>query len=339
MNIIGGGPAGLWTAKKAADLGLKPVVHEEHTRIGSPEHCTGLLSNNIDKIIEPEVVLNYINGARFISGDREVLLERRKVARVIDRPEFDRQVCEEALASGAKINRGKKVHWKDFKGDIVAADGAAGRTRSDMGQKLGFLPALQFDLRETPEEDFVELWFEPWSGFFAWVVPRGNRMRVGTAARDLRPLKDFVVKRFGRFRKTKQYSGLVVTSGPVGKTYFDLGGRRIFLVGDAAGQVKPTSGGGIVVGMSSAEKLVRAVFEENPSSYERLWRAEFGRELFLQRVVQRMMVQNPGGFVSFLERGKAHLEAHGDMDRQTAVLPKIAFPALVWLLGSLFKRK
>ena len=339
MNIIGGGPVGLWTAKKSADLGIDATVHEEHLRIGKPEHCTGLLSNNIDRVLAPDVVLNYINGAKFFAGE-ETILERRKVAKVIERTEFDKQIYDEAVSSGVKVNRGSKVRWQQFKGNIVAADGAISRTRNDMGQNLGFLPALQFDVCETPKENFVELWFEPWNpDYFVWVVPRGNCMRVGTAARNLRPLKDFVLKRFGRFRPKATYSGLVVTSGPVKKTYFDMGERKVFLVGDSAGHVKPISGGGLVVGMSSAEKLARALFEEKPEAYERLWRNDFGRELRMQGFVRRLMMNNPEGFVKFLKRSKIKLETSGDMDRPAKMIPHLLLPAISWVFGSLKRRK
>jgi hypothetical protein len=163
MNVIGGGPVGLWVAKKAADQGISVTVHESRSRIGEPEHCAGLLSRNIDKVLEPEVVLHYIHGARFFAGKKEVLIERRKVAKVIDRVEFDRQVYEEALSSGARVRLGRRALWKEFRGDVVAADGVMGSTRSDFGQRLGFLPAMQYDLDERPEDDFVELWFEPWN--------------------------------------------------------------------------------------------------------------------------------------------------------------------------------
>jgi digeranylgeranylglycerophospholipid reductase len=334
MDIIGGGPVGLWAAKKAADAGIKAVVHEYHTAIGEPEHCTGLLSRNIDRILQPEVVLHYVNGARFFAKKQEVLIERKKVARVIDRAEFDKQVYEEAMSSGARVRLGERVHWKDFRGDVAAADGVTGITRTDFGQRLGFLPAMQFDLKETPEDDFVELWFEPWNpDFFVWVVPRGNQVRVGTAARDLRPLQSFIGKRFGRFRPAAKHVGLVVTSGPVKRTAFREGSRQVFLVGDAAGQVKPTTGGGIYTGMSCAESLVKALAEGK--NYEKLWRSKLGRELALQKMARGMMLRNPPAFLRFLRRSKFRLESQGDMDHQSRVILRLVFPGLLWLLESL----
>lgn len=327
---------GLWTAKKAADLGIEATVHEAHPRIGEPEHCAGLLSQNIDRLLEPEVVLHYVNGARFFAGKEEVIVERRKVAKVIDRVEFDRQVYEEAMSSGARVRLGKRVAWKDFRGDVVAADGVTGGTRSDFGQRLGFLPAMQFDLKEVPEDDFVELWFEPWNrDFFVWVIPRGNHVRVGTASRDLRPLQSFIGRRFGRFRPLAKRVGLVVTSGPVKKTYFELPDCRVFLVGDAAGQVKPTTGGGIYTGMSCAEKLVEAVVEGR--NYEKKWRSTLGRELAFQKAIRRMMLHNPPAFVRFLRRSRIHLESQGDMDHQSRVAMRLLFPGLLLLFDSFFK--
>ncbi len=340
MEVIGAGPVGLWVAKKAADAGLKVRVHEARPLIGEPDHCTGLLSNNIDRIVEPEVVLHYINGARFFAGKEEMLIERKKVAKVIDRVEFNKQLCEEAMASGARVHTGRRVLWRDFQGDVVAADGVMGSTRTDFGQKLRFLPAMQYDLNERPEEDFVELWFEPWNpDFFIWVVPRGNHVRVGTASRDLRPLQAFIGRRFGRFRPVAKHVGLVVTSGPVKKTCFEAGDRRVFLVGDAAGQVKPTTGGGVYTGMLCAEKLVEALVGGNPQGYERRWRSALGREFLLQRLARRLMLRNPPAFVRFLRRSRLHLERQGDMDYQSRAVLRLFFPAFMWLLESLSPQK
>ncbi|MBR9689527.1 MAG: NAD(P)/FAD-dependent oxidoreductase [Candidatus Altiarchaeota archaeon] len=337
MNIIGGGPVGLWAAKKLADAGYKVTVHEAHSKIGEPEHCTGLLSNGIDKILEPEVVIQYIGGARFFAGDKQAIIERKKVAKVIDRVEFDKQVYGEAVSSGAEVKLNSHVNWKNFKGNVIAADGAFGSTRTDFNQKTCFLPAMQFDIRERPTENFVELWFEPWNpDYFIWVVPRGDRIRVGTAAKDLRPLKNFVIKRFGRFRLRSRYAGLVLTSGPVKKTVFELKGRRIFLVGDSAGQVKPTTGGGVIMGMTCAEKLSEAFESENPKSYEKLWRAEIGNELKLQKLARWAMTRNSAGFIDFLRKAKYTLEDSGDMDFQMRSLSKLMAPAFSLGLSALF---
>ena len=340
MNVIGGGPVGLWAAKKAGDKGIDAVVYEKNKQIGVPEHCTGLHSQNLDKILKPEVILNQVNGARFYSGKHTAILEKKKVARVIDRTAFDCQVYEEAVSSGVKVILGKKVNYERFKGEVVIAEGACSESVAKLGQKIEVLPAMQYDLKERPEDDFVELWFEKWNpNFFIWVVPRGNGVRVGTASKNLLPLKNFILKRFGRFRLKAKHAGLVVTSGPVKKTYFHQSERNIFLVGDSAGQVKPTTGGGVYTGMMCAEKISEAILNGRLSDYEKLWKKELSRELKLQRMAYLLMNRNPHGFVKFLKKNKTKFETQGDMDMQFKSMSRMAFSAIPFVFGSLFSRR
>ncbi|MBR9680778.1 MAG: NAD(P)/FAD-dependent oxidoreductase [Candidatus Altiarchaeota archaeon] len=323
-----------------AKAGLNPVVHETHEKIGYPEHCTGLVSNNIDALVEPEVVLHYINGAKFFCGKKEAVITKKKVAKVIDRAAFDLQLYDLAVSNGAKVKLNSKVNHKDFSKNIIAADGAFGQTRSDFNQKLGFLPAMQYDLNEKPQSDMVELWFEPWNpDFFIWVVPRGNRVRVGTASKNLLPLKSFIQKRFGRIRTHKKYAGLVVTSGPVKKTQFKSDKSQVFLVGDSAGQVKPTTGGGLVTGLTCANILSNVIIDQQPETYEASWRQTLGKELKLQKLARWMMIRNPSGFIDFITKNRAGLESYGDMDYQTRQLKKFlpSLPKLI--LGALFGSK
>jgi len=331
---------GLFAAAKLAKAGFSPIVHEAHSQIGVPEHCTGLVSNNIDQLAEPEVVLHYINGARFFFKKNETLLEKKKVAKVIDRVEFEKQLFDDARSSGAKVKLTSKVSYRDFSGQIIASDGAFGSTRTDFNQKLKFLPAIQFDLKEKPNYNFVELHFVDWNpDYFIWVVPRGNYVRVGTASKNLLPLKAFIRKRFGRFNPAKKYAGLVVTSGPVKQTYFKEPNREVFLVGDSAGQVKPTTGGGLVTGLTCVDILSKQISNGTPQNYDRAWREKLGREFQMQKLAAWMMNRNPNGFINLLRKARVKLETKGDMDFQIRGLMRFLPYLPSFLLGAVFSRR
>ncbi|MBR9679858.1 MAG: NAD(P)/FAD-dependent oxidoreductase [Candidatus Altiarchaeota archaeon] len=336
-NIIGAGPAGLWAGLKLAQAGEKVQIYEKSKKIGEPNHCTGLISNRLNSFVKPDKILNKIDGAIIIAGQEKVRLEKKGIATVIDRPSFDRQLADMAASAGADIKVGCSTNWRDLTGTIIAADGSTSKTRFDMGQKLGFLPALQFDLKERLDQNFVELWYGAWaSEFFSWVVPIDKGVRVGMAARDCRPLKDFVLKRFGRFRPTKQYSGLVIMSGPVKKTYFELADKKILLVGDSAGQVKPTTGGGVVMAMTAAEAAAKAILNKNEKNYERLWKQKMSKELFLQGLGYKLIKRKPEAMVRFLNRTKPVLESRGDMDFQSRFLVKVFPQAIRWMFDTVF---
>ena len=95
----------------------------------------------------------------------------------------------------------------------------------------------------------VEVWFgeETAPGFFAWVIPTyEGQARVGLAARGGDPtrlLARFIKKRFNASYPSPR-AGQVLVDGPVSRTSFP----GMLLVGDAAGHVKPTTGGGVVLG-------------------------------------------------------------------------------------------
>ena len=311
-------------------------VYETKKRIGEPNHCTGLVSKRLLDIVKPDNVLRRINGALFVAGSEKAFLKKPGAAVVIDRPEFDRQLARMAEAEGAEISTGMAANWKELKGTVLAADGVLSRTRHDLGQKIGFLPALQFDLKEKLDQDYVELWYGPWAPeFFAWVVPLDTGVRVGLAAKDVRGLKGFVLKRFGRFRPEQSYAGLVITSGPVKKSYFRFRDKEVLLVGDAAGQVKPTTGGGVVMGMAGAELAADALAKGKPADYEKEWKKTLGRELALQKLAMSLIKKEPEAFVRFLDRVAPVLESEGDMDFQSSVALKLLPEAVRWLFDSL----
>lgn len=339
IRIIGGGPAGLWTAKH---LGPKCVVYEEHKTIGKPVHCTGLVSKRIDSLLKlpKSLILNRIKGARMFSQGGQVLeLTRgRQEAYVIDRAGFDAHLAGLASDAGAKIILGQKAPLPDNRGTTIAADGAASATRRSLGIPLDVLPSIQYITKSTfKEPDFVELHFLN-SEFFAWVVPEdGNTARVGVAGPRCKAVLDnFVQKRLKlRFKVVDRQAGLVVVGGPLKKTVYG----NVMLVGDSAGQVKATTGGGIITGMICAEEAAKNV--GNPKAYERAWRSRVGHELKVARMVRaflsRFSPKDYNALLGFGERNLDPIRKYGDMDFHSKMVFEILkrpsnWPAIIGLL-------
>jgi flavin-dependent dehydrogenase len=145
---------------------------------------------------------------------------------------------------------------------------------------------LAFD--DTPDDgDFVDVHLTV-PTFFAWRIPRGDAgVEYGLAA----PPGTDVTDRFERLldaygaETTRRCSGAIPV-GPPERVTDD----RVFLVGDAAAQTKPFTGGGILYGMTAADHAVATVDPADPSTladYERAWRCDLRREIRLGGLIRR----------------------------------------------------
>lgn len=262
--IVGAGPAGCKTAELIAKGDYDVLVLEEHSEVGRPVQCTGLVSERIGKIPE-EIIVNRIKKARFYSGGEFFEVKSKNPVYVIDREKFDKHLSKKAEDAGVKFkfrtrflnfNHGK-VKTTDGNYEtklLIGADGPNSLVAKKVGIKLpdNVLFAVQVCMKSDFESDTVELWFgsDIAPGLFAWVVPENdNKARVGLIT-NKNPnvyLEKFLKKRFGR-AKTKSRFGDMIRYGLIKKSVAD----SVLLVGDAACQIKPFSAGGLVYGQIGA---------------------------------------------------------------------------------------
>jgi len=294
--VVGAGPAGCRTAELIAKKGFKVLVLEEHTEIGKPIQCTGLVSQRIGKIPK-KIIVNKIKTAKFCSGDESFEVKSKNSVYVIDRRKFDKQIAEEAKKVG--VNFKTSTRFLDFKNGevstsngiyrtklLVGADGPSSSVAGVSGIELpkNILSAVQVNVKSNFDSGTVELWFgsDVAPGLFAWVVPESrNKARVGLAA-DKYPNKffeRFFRKRIGNLKSTGRV-GDVIRYGLIKKSVVD----NVLLVGDAACQIKPFSAGGLVYGQIGAkyagEACVKALHSNNFSekflleNYDKKWKKE-----------------------------------------------------------------
>jgi geranylgeranyl reductase family protein len=305
--IIGGGPAGLIAAAEAAHHGASVLVVEEDPEVGKPDHCTGLVSKTgLDKIAEPDpsYVLNWISGVRIFapSGRAYDVMTEENKACIIDRTRFDTSLLRLAERSGAEILMGK-TYPKDVQEQfkfIINAEGTKGKVAKSLGfEAPKSIPAIQVDLETSDfEKDIVELHTGRWApGFFAWKVPRGDHVRVGLGCYDGVPqelLQRMLEKNpnFSRIKGAKVLRtlyGKIVVGGPMRRT---VRGNAM-VIGDAGGFVKPTTGGGVVLGglvakiggKSAAEAAMIGVSLE---SFQRKWKKSYAREFRSMKLATRI---------------------------------------------------
>jgi digeranylgeranylglycerophospholipid reductase len=313
--VVGGGPAGLIAARELSANGFSVTVLEEHDVIGAPVHCTGVLG--LDAFEELDLprraIVGAAHSARFVSpnGTTVVIEAERVRAAVVDRACFDRDLADGAVDAGAVIRTGARVVNVErtsravtvatTDGEVTAraavlACGASYRFNRALGLGVPGVLAHSAQLEVPfPPLEAVEVRFgrRIAPGGFAWVVPfaRGNTSyaRVGLlcdrdAGAAFRTFAEIVRREHGLTDDWPAPRLRVLPLAPVDRTWTE----RILAVGDAAGLVKPTTGGGIYYGLLTghlaAEVLSEALREDRWSGrrlgeYERRWRARLGPEI------------------------------------------------------------
>jgi flavin-dependent dehydrogenase len=172
---------------------------------------------------------------------------------------------------------------------VAGCDGPTSRVRRELGlpEPDELLHGVLGFADEADHDDFVDVHLTV-PEFFAWRIPRGGagvEYGLGAAAD-----RADVSARFDRFtdgygvETTRRCSGLIPIGPPARVT-----GRRSVLIGDAAAQTKPFTGGGIRYGMIAADHAAREIDPTEPGTlgdYERAWRADLRSEIRLGHAVR-----------------------------------------------------
>lgn len=317
VAIIGGGPAGLTAARRLAARGHDVVVFEEHPQIGFPVHCTGVLgAAAFDEFdIPPDAILGTAQVATFVAADGSSVSvdAERAQAVVVDRARFDQGLADASRAAGAELRTGARVRTIAIEPDgvrigvegaapidaraCVLACGANYRFNRQLGLGVprSFVQSAQLEQSlDGPEGVEVHLGREVAPAGFAWLVPferegrRHTRLGLMCESRALVRFREFATRmrtRFGVATEGWPEPRLkILPLGPVRRTY----GPRVLAVGDAAGLVKPTTGGGIyyslISGQIAADTLDEALRaddlrEARLRRYETGWRQRLGADI------------------------------------------------------------
>jgi len=268
--VVGGGPIGAATAREAAQQGACVGLVERRDTTNGPAACTGLVTpRTLDTLEASDVcVLRTIRAVDVLSPTGRVLSLRSSEPKavVIDRSILERDLLTQAAAAGVDVRMntqatsaaGGRVTLKTrgaaktvSASVIVGADGP----HSTVAQWFGlpaceFLPAAQavVQCEEPVVQDRVTVFVgaDCAPGFFAWSVPaEPGRCRIGLAtAAGPKAYLDRLLEAYQPNARVLTYT---YGSIPIEAQSRIVSGRAI-LVGDAAGHVKPLSGGGLYFG-------------------------------------------------------------------------------------------
>lgn len=267
VTIVGAGPVGSRTAEALARAGHAVQVFEEHPGAGRPEHCTGIVSPRLLELVKTKSVISRPERVRILGQDIDFCIPGK--ALVIDRERFDQERHKAAVRAGAVFHFNSRMRFdgtRVFRGDArvkadlcIGADGPRSCIRSYHHPPANLIPAAQYVMagKFDPKEVEMHVWpHYQKPGLFTWVVPESrSRARIGTACANPTPLLDaFIKQRFPAAKIEKRMAGTVMQSGPLRQDY-----GPVKLVGDAAGHVKATTGGGLVPGLWCAHRLAESI--------------------------------------------------------------------------------
>ena len=338
MVVVGAGPCGSFSALTAAKLGVDVVVCEEHSEIGVPIHCAGHLSlsglRRLGLHLPATVVENEFKGAVFhsSSGKNFTIKLDSPVTCVVNRELFDKYLASLAVKAGVRYQMQSRVESLAFEGGFVSGvvvnrRGSRGTLTSKLVvdaegvsslllRKVGLqtldrsmvVSAVQAEVEgiDGLDEDIVEVYFgkKYAPGFFVWIIPRregsakvGLATRIGDPREYLRRfMQDHPVasKKLERSEVTRLSFHPMSLGGPIPKTY----SQGLLVVGDAASQVKPTTGGGVIFGLLCSKTAGEVAYEavENSdfseaflSRYQSRWKEEIGFDLMVMRQIRRLL--------------------------------------------------
>jgi len=325
--VVGAGPSGSYAATKLAQAGLRVLLVEEHEMVGEPRHCTGILGQEAyDQFTDlpRDVIQSELTAAWIVSpsGVRVRTPWFQGKAVVLDRARFDQALAGMATTAGAILQPGCRVEslQKDPDGVTIGVTYVSGTRETLFARTVIIASGISYRLHpqvdlvppdqhllcaqtevESDEIDEVEVYvgknIAP--GSFAWAVPAGEgRLRVGVtanarAAQYLETLLSGPLLRDKIRRGTKPIQKRLVPISPIASSVSD----RVLLVGDAAGQVKPTTGGGIFYGLIGADlaakTLVRAFAEGRfhrkfLQSYDTQWKRLLRGEAWMGRIGRKV---------------------------------------------------
>jgi len=317
VAIIGGSASGFFTASLLARAGCSVQVLERSEQL-DPTPRTLIVTSHMRTLlgeVGERAVVNEIRNFELFTDGRSAHVSLDRPDLIIERSQLIRGLAEQAQAAGAKIAFGNRFtsvqsngtglrvgvermqngHAEELHADVVVgADGALSRVAQEAGwPRQPTVPLVQAIVRVPADmrPDTVRVWFVPDdTPYFYWLIPESpERAVLGLIGEDGQETR----RCLERFMEKRGFTSLGFQGARI--PVYDhwtpverrMGAGRVFLVGDAAGQVKVTTVGGIVTGFRGAIGVSEAIMNDGESRELRSLRRELDLHLFIRKTIHQ----------------------------------------------------
>jgi geranylgeranyl reductase family protein len=377
VAVVGSGPVGSTLARYMVEEGFKVVILEKKRNVGVPLQCAGLLGKRIKKvnILPPEFIMNEVYGAYLYSPSETILKvsKNRPEAYVIDRVAYDKFLSDRAVDAGAQLMINHRVENVNIHSGevlvrngekisaqvVVGADGYNSLVSRLFNPASENYEAVQYLMSvQDVETDYVHLKTESQiAPGFLWIIPISESLvRVGMFStlsyKEASAHLEGYIKKNPLLKNSsylQKYHGCI----PIYNPKKQIVKNRTLLLGDAASQVKPTTGGGLTLGFLCAklasEVMIKALDEEDMGilqEYQVLYGKKFGRELKTQRMVHKTFKSLSDDDLDFMFSKLKEVDAedliseYGDMDTQSPLVKEMLRRGIIFsILPQLLSRR
>mgnify|MGYP001575130315 CR=1 FL=1 len=307
ITIVGAGPAGSYLGYLLTKQGKKVIILEEHNAVGNPVQCTGIVTHSIEEFLKlkNEVIAKKLDKVIVVSKNNKIEVNVDEI--VMWRNKFDKFVANISEGAGAEIllehkflgfNGRNSIKVRDKKNNrikeikteiIVGADGpySAVAKAAGMNSNSKNYIGMQAKVKLKIEQNAFETHFgHEFPDFFGWVVPESEeivRLGIGCFENAQENFYKFLKNRTGKKDVLCWESGLIPLYNPKKIIQKD----NVYLIGDAATQLKATTGGGIIPSLKAAQTLCKCII--NNKNYNKEFKKKSGRELFLHLKIRSIL--------------------------------------------------
>src|SRR5882724_7072842 len=325
--VVGGSAAGLFTAASVARGGRRVRVLESKPQF-EPAARTLIVTDHFRSqmgVSARESIINEIRRFELFTDGRSAQVALRKPDLIIERSLLIPALAREAQQAGARLSfdtrflgigpnaSGLRVEIETngkreelHADNVVGADGAASRVARASGwPPIETVPLVQAIVR-LPKDclpDTTRVWFVPDdTPYFYWLIPESpERAALGIIGEG-----HDTAKRLARFLEKKQMEPLEWQGAqiPVYRRWIPVkrrvGNGDVYLVGDAAAQVKVTTVGGIVTGFRGAIGVAQSILRDGASRELRTLRRELDTHWLIRRTMHHFQQEDYSHLVDLL---------------------------------------
>ena len=373
--VVGGSAAGLFTAYLMARGGREVRVFERAPSVDTTPRTLIVTSRMVDVLdgVGDKAVVNRIQRFEMFANGRVATVALQQPDLVVERSILIPTLAEHAQAAGADVLFGRQLAGvepdaAELKLTIASGDGASTeerRTRTLVGadgafsavaRALGWpqrptVPLLQAVVRLPSDQspDTTRVWFDPAdTPYFYWLVPesptQGVLGLIGDNRRTIRPSLERFLDRH-RIEPLEFQAARIPIYERWVPNHRRIGHGDVYLVGDAAGQVKPTTVGGIVTGFRGAIAVAETILNGRVGRATRALKHELTSHLLIRRALHHFTQADYTRLFDFLNRPTQRLLSAYTRDEVTTMLwrlclyqPRFLLVGLRALLARRFHR-